>query len=232
MTYRERRERKAERLREWSAKREASAAAVFQAHERYRGDVAFNTQPGRIIERERVIAREERAFASLRKADDMSSRAHGIETQLRTSIYSDDADAIEQLTAKIDRLEAERDRIKRYNASCRKAAKTGGTGDLSILTEAEREDLATTARVAPYMIGKGGSMPAYKLTNLGGNISRLRERLAGLQREREQGPADRIIIARFDSECADCGGPLSKGQTIRYNRQQGARCVTCATEEA
>lgn len=42
MTYRERRERRAERLRGWADTRQARAAATFAAHEVYRGDVAFN----------------------------------------------------------------------------------------------------------------------------------------------------------------------------------------------
>ena len=59
MTYRERRERRAERLRGWAEARQARAAATFAAHEVYRSDYAFNTQPGHIPERARVIARED-----------------------------------------------------------------------------------------------------------------------------------------------------------------------------
>lgn len=67
-TYRERREARAERLRGFAEKREATAAATFKSHEQYRGDHAFNTQPGHIPERARVIAREDRAHESLQKA--------------------------------------------------------------------------------------------------------------------------------------------------------------------
>jgi len=80
MTYRERREAEAERLREWAAKREERAAAVFKQGERFHGDFAFNTQPGHIPERARLIAREDRAHESLRKAQSMESRAAGIQT--------------------------------------------------------------------------------------------------------------------------------------------------------
>ena len=64
---------------------------------------------------------------------------------------------------------------------------------------------------------------SYVGTNLSGNISRLRKRLEQLSRP----PVDRIILARFESECADCGATLSKGQTIRYSKQAGARCMEC-----
>lgn len=54
MTYRERREARAERLRGWAEKREKAAEATFKSHEIFRGDHAFNTQPGHIPERARV----------------------------------------------------------------------------------------------------------------------------------------------------------------------------------
>lgn len=188
MTYRERREARAERLREWADKRQAAAAATFKAHEVYRGDHAFNTQPGHIPERARVNAREDRAFESLRKAESMDSRAGNIESQLDRSIYSDDPDAIERLAERVADLEAERERIKAYNASCRarKAA-----GDTSLLDDRQRADLASTARVAPYMLGKYGAFPAYHLTNLGGNITRNRQRLEHLRRQAE--PARELV---------------------------------------
>jgi hypothetical protein len=172
MTYRDRREARAENLRAWAEKRTERAAAVFEANEPYTSDYAFNTQPGHIPARARIIAQEDRAHESLRKARDMASRADEIERQAERAIYDDDPDAVERLTERLAELEAERDRIKRYNASCRKGAR-----DFSILTADERADLASTAKAAPYMIGKKGEMPAYKLRNLTGNIKRNRDRL-------------------------------------------------------
>jgi phage shock protein A len=99
MTYRERREARAERVREWAGKREERAAAVFQAGDPYTNDIAFNTQPGHIPFRARLIAREDRAHESLAKAASMQSRADGIEGQLAASIYDDDPGAAEQLRA-------------------------------------------------------------------------------------------------------------------------------------
>src|SRR5438874_1408018 len=89
MTYRERRERRAERLRGWAETRQANAATVFKAGEPFTSDIAFNTQPGHIPFRARLIAREERAYESTRKAASMESRADGIESQLAGAIYSD-----------------------------------------------------------------------------------------------------------------------------------------------
>lgn len=174
MTYRERRLAKADRLREWAAKREVRATAVFKAGEVYHGDHAFNTQPGHIPERARLIAREDRAYESLQKAHSMESRANGIETAAEHAIYSDDHDAVERLQERIATLEAERERVKAYNLSCRKGAR-----DLSLLTEDEKRVLLSCLQFQPYAC-KNGQFPAYHLSNLNGNIARQRKRLETL----------------------------------------------------
>lgn len=175
-TYRERREAKAERLRGWAETRVERAEVALKADERVRSDWAFITQPGHIPGRNRIIARQDRAFESLQKAEGMQARANGIEGQLATSIYSDDPDAIEQLEARIAKLEAERAAIKAYNASCRK-----GAPDLSLLTDKQKRDLTSVMQHSAYSLGKGGAFPAYGLANLSGNISQQRKRLAKLK---------------------------------------------------
>lgn len=164
MTYRDRREARAERLREWAGTRQQRAEAVFKAGEPYTSDNAFNTQPGHIPFRARLIAREDRACESLGKAASMRSRADGIEGQLATSVYDDDPDAAEQLRARITRLEAERDAAKKVNAAYRK------------------EHKAELAKLTPYERGQALPYPGYHFTNLSGNLSRQRARLARLER--------------------------------------------------
>lgn len=174
-TYRERREARADRLREWADKRESKAEAIHTANEAYRGDHAFNTQPGHIPERARVIARTERAFEHSAKATEMRRKAENIEAAADRAIYSDDPDAVERLTEKLADLEAQRDRIKRYNASCRKGAR-----DISILDDAQREKLLSIAKVASFQLGPNGEYPRYGLSNLSGVIKTARDRLAKL----------------------------------------------------
>ena len=164
MTYRDRREARAERLQEWAGKREERAAAVFKAGEPFTSDYAFNTQPGHIPFRARLIAREDRAHESVAKAASMRSRADGIEGQLAASIYDDDPDAVEQLRARIARLEAERDAAKAVNAAYRK------------------EHKAELAAMGPYERNQAMPYPGYHFENLSGNLSRQRARLARLER--------------------------------------------------
>jgi hypothetical protein len=171
MTYRERREAKAERLHGWAAKREADAAAVFKRHEVYRGDTAFNTQPGHIPLRAQVNRQDERAYESSQKAHRMESRASGIESQLVGAIYSDDPDAIPALEARLAKLEAKRNAIKADNAAFRKAVKAAGV----------------TKAGMPYS-WQGGKFQGhtlhadFELTNLSGDIARNRKRLEELRR--------------------------------------------------
>jgi hypothetical protein len=254
MTYRERQEAKAERLRGWAQAREAKQSGLNQAA---RADEATTGIPfgqpiliGHHSERRHraAIKRMDNAMSASidnsRKAASMSSRADSIEAAADAAIYSDDHDAIERLEEKLAGLEAERERIKAYNKTCRKRAKL----DLAELTEEQRTEWAADIKAAGLTKGElsglmssiqhqayqcpGGRFPAYALTNLGGRISTGRKRLERLKREKANGgPADRIICARFTSSCETCGAELEKGSTIRFNRQDGARCHTCPTTE-
>ena len=217
MTTRERREARAERLREWADKREEKSDAAHQASHDAVAGIPFG-QPilvGHHSERRhrKAIERaQNQATAGLehsRKADEMRSRAENIEAAAERAIYSDDTDAVERLRERVAALEAEREHVKATNAAYRKAHKD----ELKALTPYGRD------RALPF--------PSYVLTNLGGNISRQRKRLAQLEREGEHGPRDRFISARFSSRCEDCGAEIERGQQIRYNRSDGARCVSC-----
>lgn len=216
-TYRERRLARAERLRGFAEKREAASDALH-ADARAQTEMIPFGQPilvGHHSEK-RHRAAVDRGWAKMgaavendRKADSMASRAASIEAQAAAAIYSDDPDAIERLTEKIAGMEAQREEMKAANAAYRKAHRA----ELKALSAYER--------------GQAVPFPSYSITNLTGNIGRCRDRLVALQREREHGPRDRMICARFESECAACGARLEKGVMIRYNRQQGARCAVC-----
>jgi hypothetical protein len=187
-TYRERRMAKAERLRGWAGKRKVKAEAAL-SDARQRADAIPFGQPiltdHHSAPRDRryragITRKFEQGFEHAGKARDMERRADGIEAAAEHAIYSDDPDAVERLTERIADLEAQRDRIKRYNASCRKAAKVGEVGDLSLLDDHQRQEILTLARVCAYQVRDGGGFPAYVTSNLGGQITRNRKRLASL----------------------------------------------------
>ncbi len=165
MTYRERRAARADLLRGWAEGREAKAADLRARNEPFRGDIAFNTQPGHIPERARVIARTERAWEHDKKAASMTSCAAEIDRQAAHAIYNDDPDAVEALAAKIARLTAQRDTIKAENAAHRKTHAV----ELAALTPYQRD------HAMPHR--------GFETVNLTANIGRLRKRLEGLERK-------------------------------------------------
>lgn len=200
MTYRERRERRAERLRGWADKRYAGVAAVNARADEYRGDHAFNTQPGHIPERARLNRAQEGAWRSQQKAERMEERADNIERQLGAAIYNDDPDAVEALRARIAILETRRDHYKAVNSVVRpatyklatiaeKVATLAALRDAGKITEKDYAELVSTMRAFPgvYEQVKRAPTYSYHLTNLSGNIARNRERLTRLEREREMG---------------------------------------------
>lgn len=185
MTYRERREARAERLRGWADKRDDKAAGAFDAADSIAERFPFG-QPilvghhseGRARrDQDRITTNMRRGIENTRKADQMRERAENIERAAKHAIYSDDPDAADALRTKIDKLEAERDRINAYNASCRQRK---AAGDTSLLDDRQRADLVTTARVCAYQLRKYGQFPSYATTNLGGTINAAKKRLEKL----------------------------------------------------
>ncbi len=73
MTYRERREARADRLRGWAGKRREKAEALGASVAPYHGDTAFWTQPGAIPERSRLYSRMDRAVGHSEKAASMEA---------------------------------------------------------------------------------------------------------------------------------------------------------------
>jgi len=184
MTYRERRLRKAERLRSWAESRDGKAAAALGradgiAEQIPLGQpvlVGHHSEGRHRRDLERIEGGMRAGIDHAGKADSFRRRADGIEAAAEHAIYSDDPDAVDRLRERIACLEAERDRVKAYNVSCRRGAR-----DVGLLDQRQRADLETVGRVAPYQLGKGGAMPTYVLSNLGGNIGRQRKRLAELE---------------------------------------------------
>jgi len=167
MTYRERREARAQRLRGWADKRDAKASAGFAAAQRVADGIPMG-QPILVGHHSEGHARRDQArihsgmragIENANKADAMRARADNIERAADRAIYSDDPDARERLTARIAELEALRDRYKHENAAYRSA---------------HRADLAA---LTPYGRDQSVPHPGYSISGLTANIARLRKRL-------------------------------------------------------
>lgn len=213
MTRRERLEQKAERRREWAEKRREKAEQCFKRGEPFRGDVAFNTQPGHIPERARVIAATERGVGHDEMARHHESKAAGLARQLERSVFSDDPDAIEQLEAKARKLEAEREQCKRVNAAFRKAGSpkpddSEGWRKVADILGASDNDLRHVRLDMARCHWHRQPFPPYVLTNKGAEIRRCRKRIEEVKyRQQKQAEAEAApggVVIRRHQEAGWC----------------------------
>jgi hypothetical protein len=178
-------ERRLERRLEWAESRDRKSDVAFDRARRIADNIPLG-QPilvGHHSERharadqKRIENGMRAGCESMEMAKTHRSKASGIERQLEHSVFTDDADAIEQLEARIAVNEAERDRRKKVNTLYRKGDAEGLAAlglNLESLT-AEIQKLHSWDR-QPY--------PAYSLTNLGARIRSDRERIAEVKRRR------------------------------------------------
>ena len=128
MTRRERMEHRLEQRREWAQKAQQRSAAHFDTSHTMADRIPFG-QPilvGHHSERAdrryrgQIAGHMDRGVEEMKKAAYHEEKADGIETQLGRVVFSDDADAIEQLQARIAESTAEAERLTRYNKAWRK----------------------------------------------------------------------------------------------------------------
>ena len=180
MSRRERLEVRLERRREWADSRKGKASNLLAQNERYHGDVPFNTQPGHIPERARVIARHDHAMEHYSMAQHHAGKAEGLEAQLERTIFSDDDNAITAIEARIAEHKGKRERIKLVNKLYKKGDAEGLTALGIDLNTLKAELIAK----GPYW-GDQPYMP-YELTNLGARIQADKKRIAEITRQAAQ----------------------------------------------
>lgn len=195
MTRRERMERRLERRREWAQSREAKADAAWKAHESV--PLPPGGEPIKVGHHSEgrhraAIARSHAlAFKAIEHQDmakEHASRAAGIAAQLDRAVFSDDADAIEQLEARIAEREAEQERMKARNAAYRKGGSPAPDDDAGWAKVAQIMGQDVT-HLRACMKARGeygqGRKPheSYELSNLNANIRRDRLRIEQIKRE-------------------------------------------------
>lgn len=188
MTRRERLERRAELRREWAVKREAKAEASFaRAHEI--GShipmgqpilVGHHSEKGHRADIARIDGAMRAGCESSSMAAHHESKAAGIEQQLARNVFSDDEDAIEQLTAKIAKAEELQEAMKTANKIIRQKPKNEVTEDkLAALADLGLKESRALELFTPDFCGRVG-FPSYAITNNGANIRRMQERVKAI----------------------------------------------------
>lgn len=196
MTYRQRREARAAKRREWAAKRRAESSTRLEAaHElaqqRPLGQpilVGHHSEAGARAHQRRIESNMDKGCEAAGMATKHAHAADTIERQLDLSIYDDDPDAIERLTERIAAREAQRTRVKELNRIIRREYKAGGGERLGERLRAAGltdQELRAVVQNARHSYREGPPIfPPYHLTNLGGNIRRDRERIKDIEAKR------------------------------------------------
>jgi hypothetical protein len=194
MTRRERLEARLQKRQEWAAGRERKSAQAFDASRKATEGIPFG-QPilvGHHSEGHHRRAVEKswnklgQGVEHAKMAEHHDAKAGGIAHALDSSIFSDDPDAIEAIEARIVSLEKQREDARKIGAAWRKAKKPKSTDsegwkrvaeilgwtDGAVALIKARRDCASEEGFL-----NRGPVPSYVLSNLGGNISRLKKRV-------------------------------------------------------
>jgi hypothetical protein len=177
-TTRERMEARAEKREEWAEARAGHADREL-SRSRELADMIPMGQPilvghhseGRHRrDLDRIDGGMRRGVEHHRAAQNHESKAEGIRSQLARSIYDDDPDALDRLAEKLAKLEAQRAEVKAHNARVRKERPCNCP-----------DDCACHSRWRTTICGcNEHPTPPYVLQNLGGEITRTRQRIARL----------------------------------------------------
>lgn len=181
MNTRERLENRLRKRAEWAESRRNKAAQSFaradKLAERFAGGqpilVGHHSEKGARADQDRIHAAMNNGCESQAMAAHHDAKADGLERMLERNIYSDDEDAPERIRGRIAELTAKRNAMKASNAAYRKGP-AAWAAHLGV--SAEREAALRMAIEGGYSWCQQPH-PAYELTNLGGNIRRLENRI-------------------------------------------------------
>ncbi len=180
-SYEERRAARLERLRRRAAALQVEAArADVRAHDIGRNIpfgqpiiVGHHSERGHRNAVEKMRRSYEKGRELREAASEAEHRARAAESN--HAISSDDPNAIEKLTQKIESIERHRDRMKAFN----KLMKKNDTEGMKALGFSEEQIYKLLNPQFSYM-GKG--FPSYELTSCSAEIRRCKERIAAIQR--------------------------------------------------
>ena len=194
MTRRERLERKLDRRQEWAGKARGRGDSSIESASEIGSRIPFG-QPILVGHHSEARARRDadriqsgmrKGVELHRKADHHESKARGLESQLKRSVFSDDADAIEKLEKRIAKNEAA---AKLHNAINRQWRKSKGTVaekatalvSSGVCSQTVADAVERNALLVPWMADK--PMDA---TNLRARIRADKKRIAEVKTRQER----------------------------------------------
>ena len=184
------------------------------------------------------VRKKEKQNAARERNEARYAEVQGILRRIRSvgtgGIMSDDKDAVAKLTAKLEALEREQERMKAVNAYYRKHKTLDGCPNLSEEVRRRLESgMSGSVHDAPY--------PGWALSNNNANIHRIRDRIAGLEKEAQraaenadaapvEGDGYKLVenaeLGRiqflFDGKPDEATRELLKANGFRWSPSQGA----------
>lgn len=221
MTRRERLAAKAEKRSEWAESRSAKADADWDKADLSEAKSGIPLGQPILVghhseaRHRRIIAKADNAMRRAAESSKMAAhhrqKAAGLEALLARSIFDDDPDAIEALSARIAAREEQRATNNSINKIVRRKPRAEPTPEkIQDLIGLGMTEATAKALFVPDCGGQVG-IPAYVNANLSGNIKRDRDRIP------------RIQTSRRNQEAAEASGGMSI-----FENQAGQAVVTFA----
>lgn len=185
--YYERQAEKLERYQELAQKKEREGNALINRAHQMADQIPFG-QPiliGHYSEkrdrnyRDRIGNTWDKGFATLKTAEHYERKVQSIESS--RAISSDAPDAIELLKEKLRKCTEFQEHAKTVNKIVRK--KIGDEEKVKLLIESGLKESTARAALVPDELHRVG-IPSYALTNNNGNMKRIKERIAQLEKEK------------------------------------------------
>jgi len=143
---------------------------ILVGHHSERGDRRY---------RERISRSYEKSFELQKKAEHYVDKAASVG---KGGISSDDPAAIEKLKAKLGKLQAAQDAMKKLNALVRRYAKSDTETRIAVLVTSGLIDEARARQlITPDFAGRTG-FASYQLQNNNANIRRIADRIKALEK--------------------------------------------------
>jgi hypothetical protein len=196
LNYAEKKEAKIERFKELADKNSQKSEQLYDQAHKMADAIPFG-QPiliGHYSEkrdrnyRDRIQGTWERGRDAEKKAEHYACRAESAESN--RAISSDDPDAIELLKQKLQKCIEFQEHAKAVNKIVRK--KIPDEEKIKLLVESGLKESTARACIVPDELHRIG-VPAYALTNNNGNMKRIKDRIAQLEREKTDITTEQMI---------------------------------------
>jgi len=201
--YKDRQERKKERLLERADRAEQDAKAAYEAADRIAKSIPLgqpiligtHSEKGHRADIKRIDRGMRKSIDKSKEADELQRRAEAVGTG---GISSDDPEAVQKLQSKIEKLERQQELMKAVNAAWRTAGKPApdasaevwkGVGEAAGIEPGDLDQLRLDM-ARRWAWQPGAPFPSYSLSNLSAELRRVQKRIEALRQASARPPTE------------------------------------------